>query len=366
MSDTFLPTGDYRASIVAENIDAMRIRSEGIGRTILWIEAAYAIELRGKVGSLEVSDLSIILNGKGTGIGCASGTEVDRFRASRVEVSNAATGISMNADLGGHFRNARVEDCHIHDMPGEVSGSGYGIHAANAENVTISGNLIERCGRHSIYQARTAKRVPGAIRIIANTIREHRKDTKTPGYPRCAISISRSSGVIVAHNQVIDGSGGGLEISADGGSNDRPWPCDSIDVIGNQFFGRKDALCYVMLGEQQVPPVHVLEDVSLAGNRFDTVHDGEARQPDIWILNGRNITLSNIHRHRGADGTTQRAVTIGDSRYGTSLAHLNKVFERGSDFLFDDLDNSRPVTIDGPLLSRDAIWSASVPVYREA
>lgn len=363
MPDTFLAAGEYTAPIIVENIGATRIRGEGIGRTILRVDGPYAIQMIGKVGSLEVSDLSIALNGKGVGIGCNSGTEINRFRVRRVEVSNGVTGISMNADLAGYFRNAKVQDCHIHDMPGEVSGSGYGIHAANAENVTISANLLERCGRHSIYQGRTAKRTPGAIKIIGNTIREHRKGTTTPNYPRCAISVTRSSGVLVAYNQVIDGYGGGLEIAADGESTERPWPCDSIDVRDNQFFGRKDSLCYVMLGEQQVPPGYVLEDVSLTGNRFDTVHDGEARQPDIWILNGRNITLSNIHRHRGSDGTIQRAVTIGDRRFGTSSSHINNIIERGSDFWYDDKSaNARSITVDVPTGTK---WKASILAFKE-
>lgn len=346
MSEIFLPAGEHQP-IVVENTTALRIRGEGIGQTILRVDGEWGIEMRGKVGSLEVSDITIAMNGKGTGIGCNSGTEVDRLRARRVEVMNGATGISANADLSGYFRDVKIEDCHVHDMPGEEPGHGYGIHAANAELLTISGCLVERCGRHSIYQARTAKRTPGAIKIIGNTIRQHRPNP-TQEAMRTAIVVSRSCGVIVAHNQIIDGRGGGLEISAVNTGEDRPWPCDSVDVYGNQFFGRKDSICYVLIGEQGMPVRYVPEDISVTGNRFDTVHEGVPTQPDIWVLNGRRITLTNTHRHRGNDGSTQRGITIGDPRFGKTVEHLSDVDTRGSRFFCDAANTARFVTVDGP------------------
>lgn len=347
MTTLRLTEGSHYAPLVVENIAAMTIRGRGIGQTFLRIDGEWAVEMRGKVGSLEVTDLSIVLNGKGTGIGCVSGTEVDRFRAKRVEVSNGATGISLNADLGGHFRDAAVEDCWVHDMPGTVPGSGYGIHAANAETVLIARNLVERCGRHSIYHARTRKRTPGAFRIVENVIRDHRANVIDDGAMRCALVVSRSCGGIVANNQIINPTGGGMELSPDN-TPGKPWPADSLHVTGNQFFGRKGAAPYVLMGEQQVPSDYVLEDVMMTGNYFDTVHDGTAMNPDILILNGRHIRLANYHRHRGSDGNTQRALTIGDARFAKTTAHLSDIDARGSHFVFDDMENDRAVTLDGP------------------
>lgn len=354
-----LPAGVHYAPLLVENVAAMAIRGAGIGQTFLRVDGEWGIEMRGEVGSLEISDLTIMMNGKGTGIGCNSGTEVDRFRARRVEVMNGATGISLNADLGGHFRNASVEDCWIHDMPGTVSGSGYGIHAANAETVLIARNLVERCGRHSIYHARTGKRVPGGFRIVENIIREHRGNVPDDGAIRCALVVGRSCGGIVAFNQIINPTGGGMELSHDN-TPDKPWPADSLSVLGNQFFGRRGPAPYVLIGEQRVPTDYVIEDVTMTGNCFDTKHDGTAMNPDILLLNGRHITLSNTHRHRGSDGNTQRALTIGDTRFATGFDHLFDIDARGSHYAFDDDVNARRVTLDGPARTPGSLVLAGV------
>jgi hypothetical protein len=319
----------------------------GQGRTRLIIDGPWGIQLQGKVGSLEVHDLTIDMQGKGTGIGCNSGAEVGRFRAQRVEVLNGDTGISANADLGGSFRDVKIRDCFVHDMNGAESGSGYGIHAAQAMLLEISGNRLERCGRHSIYQAKSPKGQPGQVSILNNKIFAHRGQIGDVGAIRCAIVVSRSNGVIVEGNQVEGGFGGALEISEDN------WPCSTVLVRGNQFTGRKETVPYIWIGKQEVPQGTPVENITLDGNYFDTLHNGTAMNPDILLANGLNIVIKNgTHRHRGEDGLVQRAITLGHSGYAKLPAHLDRVYAHGNTFLFDGPQfaaNTRDYSIDGPL-----------------
>src|ERR1035437_4904252 len=265
MSETLeLDEGEYRLPYLVENQDQYVIKGMGQGRTRLIIDGPWGIQLQGKVGSLEVHDLTIDMQGKGTGIGCNSGAEVGRFRAQRVEVLNGDTGISANADLGGSFRDVKIRDCFVHDVNGAESGSGYA-----------------------------------------------------------------------------------LEISED------YWPCSTGLVRGNQFTGRKETVPYIWIGKQEVPQGTPVENITLDGNYFDTLHNGTAMNPDILLANGLNIVIKNgTHRHRGEDGLVQRAITLGHSGYAKLPAHLDRVYAHGNTFLFDGPQfaaNTRDYSIDGPL-----------------
>lgn len=78
-------------------------------------------------------------------------------------------GISLNNDeVNASVSNSIVYNNHISDCPGSTSGSGYGIHLANVRNCIISGNVVEKCGRHAIYHAYGENNI-----IINNEIKDH-------------------------------------------------------------------------------------------------------------------------------------------------------------------------------------------------
>ena len=196
-------------------------------------------------------------------------------------------GISLNNDSeNGTVRDSNVYNNDVRNCPGSTSGSGYGIHMANARNCIISGNYVENCGRHAIYHAYGENNI-----IINNEIRYHCKDYTTYSL-WAAVEIGRKSkNVVVKGNSfyqcnnicllvyspqyIQDGDEGLAHLFRYG-------ICDGIVIEGNTFnngnlTGPLGDLPYIYIGYEGANYPSLLQsgtyvaDVTIIKNTFTKV-----------------------------------------------------------------------------------------------
>lgn len=119
-------------------------------------------------------------------------THVTRVQIINNTITGFKVGISLNNDSETYtVNNCIVSGNHVYNCPGSTSGSGYGIHMANARNCIISGNEVVNCGRHAIYHAYGENNI-----IINNEIKNHCIDYTTYSL-WAAVEIGRKSKNVV-------------------------------------------------------------------------------------------------------------------------------------------------------------------------
>jgi concanavalin A-like lectin/glucanase superfamily protein/parallel beta helix pectate lyase-like protein len=166
-------------------------------------------------------------------IGNSSGsTNIHNVAFRELWVEDVAVGISVGTSPTGVYEGVTITDNVVINIPGTEAGSGYGIHNSNAKNVLIANNFIEKCGRHGIYQARSA--VGWNIVIENNLILHEDYYYAQPRWYAGALKVSRSSDVKVANNIVLNSHTAGITVRPDGLYG---WPTDDIFLINNQIIG---------------------------------------------------------------------------------------------------------------------------------
>ena len=370
--ELFLPAGTYNIdNVILNNRVNLTIRGEGDG-TILRLTGNKAVDALDHYGFLlQGTTRNIVFRNLRftSGIGAAtagqnaistkSDATISDIRVFDCTFENVNTGVVFYVTTGS-FAGGLISNCRFKDIKGTGSGAGYGVNLTRAYQTRVIGNLFDNCGRHACYQAKTDNGVPGLNVIAFNQFVNHRKDV-FDGAARCALVISRSSGVVAFGNTFKDGYDGAIEVSH---STADPDPaananCTDIQIFGNQFYSRQNAVPYMVLGEQAVPATYMLKSVLVEGNHFLTDHNTVDFPPDIVVWNGQHITIKgNTFRHRNSNtAVARRAIGAGHPAYGSSTAHINHIVVDGNDFTFEgaDLTDTRCVDVDTPLATTEAI-----------
>jgi parallel beta helix pectate lyase-like protein len=266
--------------------DASGVRIYG-GKLVLSGRGASAVTYTGTVSDLLLQGMTVKGSGNPAdgqkGFHCQSGQTLSDLRILDNTVESVTIGISLNADLGGAIAGARIEGNLLTNIVGTAPGQGYGIHhsngSGNPSGVRIAGNFIALAQRHSIYQARGA-----GVVIEDNVIVRHRQGVST-GDQRPAISVLRSTDVVVKGNVIDDPWDGAID--ANGGVDAmerritlednlvRNWHAFPALAVGSRAPAREGA------------PV----DVAVRANRF--VLDAIGAAPvALLIRNGRRLRIS--------------------------------------------------------------------------
>ena len=274
--------------------------------------------LSGTIDGLTIKDLTMIGEANAAyyqqGIGNASGQTISNVHFENLKISSMNDGISLNAYPTGTYTKATVINNKIITMVGTASGQGYGIHLANATDAFVSGNVIDGCQRHSIYQAAGTE----CNNIITKNIISNHRATGATGAIVAAINVARSSGVSVTDNRVLDYYDGALYIAH---STAGEFNCLDILVEGNVFKGRKNVIPAIWVGEQAVPGTYYTSDVTIQNNKIYSdfsVAIGEI----VRFSNGKNITFRNNDINIENISNAHTTVRVGENAYIGAAADL--------------------------------------------
>jgi hypothetical protein len=290
---------------------------------------ARIFKLVGTCDNIKITDLELVGEANAAynqqAIGNASGQTISNVWFCRNKISSINVGITLNADTSGTYTKAHVLDNSISSLAGTDVGEGYGIHINKATQAVISGNVIDGATRHAIYHAGGTD--TGNV-IVANTIRNHRASV-FDGNIRPAIYIARSSGVLVAYNTLENGYDAGMAIEQD---TTNTADCYDIDVIGNTFRNRKNAVGHLYIGEQAVPGTYEVKHIRVKNNFFYTNY-ADANNAEMFVNNGRFIEISgNTFRKDGITGVA-RFITYGNNSYITDDDDFNHCSVEGNTFI---------------------------------
>jgi hypothetical protein len=318
-------TGNFKITSGLNITNKSNIRITG-GGTIFLSGApsnAYIFLLVGTVSNLEIDHLTLIgdnNSGYSQGaIGANAGQTISNTNFHDLNVSNINVGISHNAYPTGTWNKGVCYNNAMSNLVGSGAGQGYGIHMSGATNIRVYGNVVDNASRHGIYQGSgtNCNNV-----IYGNQIVNHRASAFDATY-KTAINCSRSSGVTIANNRVMNGYDGGLEVSHE---NSTGLTGGDIIVTGNSFTGRQNNVPYILVGQQAVPTVSVVRNVEITGNLFNSAAIGGAFATDIYIANGAQLNIQhNTFYRTGVGASLAQCIEMGDSSFATSDAHISDI-----------------------------------------
>lgn len=254
--DTLLFRNNYKVTASLTITSKSRIRLTGKGRVFLSgaASSAYIFKLVGTCDEIEIDGLTLVGDGNAsytqTAIGCDSGQTISNTRFHDLNISSINVGIAHNANLSGSWTKGFCYSNTFKDILGTVSGSGYGVLMAKATQVTVTENIFDNCGRHSIYQGAGVN----CGNIIANNLIVNHRSTVGDGSFRAAAVIARSTDVTFTGNKFDNCYDCCLEIShvtSDSAS------CRNVLIEGNSFTNRGNAVHTILIGEQAVPGFNI-------------------------------------------------------------------------------------------------------------
>jgi hypothetical protein len=196
-------------------------------------------------------------------------------------------------------------------MLGTIGGQGYGVFAANVDNVVIANNVIERCSRHSVYIAKgsaTAGVASGVV-IDNNVIRDHR----SVGFsltPRPAIFVARGYGIAITNNTIVDYWDGGIYAAQDATTGHAT---GDVVIRGNRLSGRKNSIASIGVGERVTPTSWLTTNVSVTENDIylDVLTGGDSQM--ITVYNGIDVTVSGNRLHvKNLPDAAFRPIAVGE------------------------------------------------------
>lgn len=221
------------------------------------------------------------------GIGNFSGQTLSNIWLLRNKISQINNGISMTAEGAGSYTKGWALFNTIKDCPGTGAGQGTGIHNGITTYCTIAWNVVDNASRNSYYQASGTD--TGNVWAY-NKALNHRSSVFTGGVAP-AINILRSSGVLVAYNECENCYDGGMLVQHESSSSTN---CKDIEVIGNVFRNRKNAVSHMYLGESAVPSGFETTHVRVMGNKFFSDESvAGAGSAEVTFYNGRLLEFSN-------------------------------------------------------------------------
>jgi hypothetical protein len=289
---------------------------------------AYIFLLVGTVSSLEIDHLTLIGDNNASyfqnAIGCFAGQTISNTRFHDLNISNINVGISHNAYPTGTWVKGVCHNNTLTNLIGTNPGQGYGIHISSATNIRVYGNVVDNASRHGIYQG-SGTNCNNVIE--ANQIINHRSAVFDASY-KTAINCSRSTGVTIANNKVMNGYDGGLEVSHE---NSTALTGGDVIVTGNSFTGRLNNVPYILIGQQAVPTVAVVSNVEIIGNLFNSASIGGIFGDEIYIANGLQINIQhNTIRRTGVGASLSQCIEVGDSAFATSNTHIGDITIRNN------------------------------------
>jgi len=289
--------------------------------------SAYVFLLVGTIDDLEIDGIKITGDGNAAytqgAIGNNSGQTISSVKFHDLTIEDVNVGIELNANLGGSYSKALVYNNRLKNILGAVAGAGYGIVLAKAYYITIYGNLIDNASRHSIYCG-SGQNIECII--DSNTIINHRS-TVAIGSPRCAIDIGRCSGVTVSNNRLRDCYDGMLYIAHETSTTQS---CENVLITGNSFSYRKNAVPFIVIGEQLAPTSYTTSKVSIINNVFEDDISITANSA-ILINNGTQINIEgNRYRAYSVTATLPIFVEAGNAVYLSSNNQIGDIVIRNN------------------------------------
>lgn len=267
----FFPPGDYLCgNLTITNKSNLTIRGCS-GAKISWTGTGapnIGFQQTGTNSRITICDLEMegdgVVGNAHAGLWNSDGVTMTDITMRNCYVHSCTIGISLYRLTSGEITRFSIEGNRFENIRGTASGSGYAIHhgnqSGNPSNGRIVGNYVKDASRHSIYQGNGS-----GVVIANNTIHNHRDTDGTGTSFVTAISVARSSDIVVEGNVIIGSKDGSFEANHAGES----WAGQRILFKNNIIAGGQNAIPPIYIGPQSPSVNGSTDGVTIEGN---TIH----------------------------------------------------------------------------------------------
>lgn len=293
--------------------------------------SAMVFKLAGTIDNLEISGLALVGENNAAytqiGIGNIGGQTISNVWFTKNKISSINTGISLTAEGSGSYTKGHVLFNHIKDCPGTSAGQGYGIHMGTTTLCQVAFNIIDNASRSSLYQASGTN--TGNVWAY-NIVKNHRSAVAAATVAP-AFDCLRSSGVVIAYNRFEDCYDGGMLVQHETSSST---DCKDIDIIGNVFRNRKNAVSHLYIGESAVPSGYETTHIRIKENSFISAEDvAGAGSAEVTFYNGQHLEFNNNTLRKTGVAAAAIFVVWGLDTAITAQTDFNDTFARGNRFI---------------------------------
>jgi parallel beta-helix repeat protein len=327
------PPGTYRTGNVTIT-DKTGLTVNGFGATIQLTGTAapgahIGIQLIGTIEDLLVENLSFmgdaVLENRHAALWSFSGQTLRNIRCVNNNVRDMVLGLSLNADSGGRIEGGLIQGNYIDHVVGVLPGQGYGIHVAGntdaSNHVRIVGNVISRTGRHGIYLARGSGNV-----VQGNTIKLHKAGIGG-GVTRSALSVSRSTDIVVDGNFIDQPEDGGISVDLDSNYSRNV-------VVSNNMITNPKLYPAIVIGTSNPTDHGHPEQITLIGNHvYNDVSVTQTNVECVRVFSGKRLLISdNSFTAIGATAGMSLLTLFGAGENGETADYSDDVFIKSNLF----------------------------------
>jgi len=307
-----IPAGIYdigSTSIKIVDKNNVQILGAGVGKTIIRGSGSVHMILEMENSNVNLTVAHMSLEGPLTMtnpvFGLASGNNHLNLYGARffdLDIRNVGIGISVVGNGTGYCNDVQITGNYLENIqdfftsPGVTSGSGYGIHNEGCTQVRIADNTLKNVDRHSIYQAKAYqpdRPGPGSIVIEHNLIIDHARTASISARWLVAISVGRSSNVVVANNVIVNPAYDAISVE-NPPQEGTTYVVNNVRVIGNTILSPRGADIFL------TAPGNFI----MWGNTFyHTDATGDPSAPFIYKDDGALNGAGNMVEPSGLSGT---------------------------------------------------------------
>ncbi len=300
-----IPPGTYKITTKTSLAAPTNITILGYGATFVLTAAATAgVEVTSTLTSLRIAGLHITgsgvapvaTNGGQLGIGTPiqTGTRGTDLIVEDCQVEGVARSIYFDSSSAlTAWNRTRIRNNSVRSSLGTYSGTGYGILLASGTDLRAENNTVNGAQRHGIYCS-----VSRNVRILHNTLLNHRAGVSTGLQPVPAVAIARSYDVIAACNSFESCEDGCVSIEPH--ESVTTAETRHIQVVHNMF--RNSVHYDVNIGTVNNPAsCSTLAHITIAENSIERASGATSTQVPIIMRNGVHVRIvRNAFRARNA------------------------------------------------------------------
>lgn len=333
--------------------DKHNLRITGGGTLRIFGANAYGLSPRGTVSYLEIDNLEIIGDAGvnyHTAIGNPSGQVVSYVKFHDLTIKDVNVAISLNADLSGSYDIGWIYNNDLQNIVGTDVGNGYGIHLANAYQIEIYQNKVDRSQRHAMYQARGENN-----NFHDNVVTNHRLGVATATGPRAAFNIVRSKNIKSSNNTFIDCFDAAINVTGETSSSSIT---EEILIENSVIINPKNTVYAIFIGEQlRQGGVYTTKHVTVKGTKIYA--DASSIQVNaLTIHTGFDIKLIDNEFHfSGVNGLVPSAINVTHSSFAQDYTDADLILVQSNRILFEGANtaNCRAIVLQSGVCGTNGI-----------
>ena len=284
----FFPLGTYNIGAVTIGTSSNVCLDGGGSAVLALVGTSAGFTASGTVSNLTIRGFTAVGDSTSTNgqafYQTTTPSTINNLSIHNNNISEIQIGITVSSENGGSCTDVNIYNNHIDTTYGTIGGTGYGIHVATADNVSmyalVHDNIITGSTRHAIYAAR------GDNVIIENNIIYGHRAATADNSLRAAIGIGRGSNRLITGNLIEGAYDGAIHVNR----ADATAIADDTVISNNRIVHNMNNVGQITVGSTNPVSDGICNGVSIEGNY---IASGTANTTCIDIHCGKEIVISN-------------------------------------------------------------------------